>query len=880
MVYLARINFLRAITLLVALIPTWPASAQDAPVNASLVGRWNGYTGDYADVWAQGDYAYVPNWTLIDGATARVHILDISDPTNPTPVAIFFLPSPNQFRSPQDVKVANGLLFIALEGSGSTDGVVIVDVRDPTSPVFLTTIAIPGFPVIHNVFYDSGFLYLAESKLSSARVAIVDLRLFDPDNPPGSPITTVKWIVDNIGAVFVHDVTVRNDRMYAAGWTNGLWVYDVSDVANSAPVLLGNVGGNATHAMWPTDDGKFVVVGEERTNGGILVYEMVDNGGSIDLELRDSLVLIGDSFSTHNPVVVGNRVYISWYQAGLRVFDVNPSTGKLEFVASFDTSPFANTGTFNGCWGVYPFLGSDKVLLTDLEEGFFVVEVTGPLLRFSYPEGLVDFADPAGGTELRVQITDLAGIADPNTAQLFISVDGSSFAPVPMSFDGSAFVGQFPPASCGSLLEYYVQVETTEGEVVVDPLDAPTDIYRAIAATGTIPVIVFDFETAPGWSVSGDAVDGQWDRGVPIGEGVRGDPPSDFDGSGQCFLTDNVAGNSDVDAGTTVLTSPVLDASMLTHPFLRYARWYSNTVGASPEEDVFVVELSDDGGTSWFNLETVGPSGREVAGGWFQPIFRILDSVAVENLGSVRVRFSASDLAGGSVVEAGVDGVELFDLECVSTCQAAEVPNVEADGIAKSRTISFQPGSASRLTALQVELTDALPGFTSFEGATFWVGPPTAVTETSGSAAGVPEPSYISAELRCTPHCADWGSLGVVHVSDQAILPGSFYSVRAIDCACDDSLESNYSLGLPIETSLFGDVVGNAASTPPDQIVDFFDIQELVRKFRNLSDTPSKATADLAPEQPDRVIDFRDIQQMVSAFSGDGYSFEWPTTCP
>ncbi|MCH7591558.1 MAG: hypothetical protein IH989_02100 [Planctomycetes bacterium] len=341
-----------------------PTSMQGGIQPMCAVGHWDDYSGLYSDVWGDGNYAYLPNWGA-DGNEGRVHIIDISDPANPTLASTFFIPPPNENASPQDVKVANGLLFIALE-SDANDGVAIVDVRDPTNPLMLATVRIPGNETVHNVFYDNGYLYTPEG----TTIFITDLTSFDPDNPPASPITTPKWTLTNVGTSNVHDITVKNGRLYAAGWDSGLWIYDVSNVATTFPTLVGTVGGNNTHSMWPTDDGQFVVTGEERGGGGIHVYRITDVGGSLTLTLTDSLAL-PNTFSVHNQMFVGNRLYNSWYAQGMQVFDIDPITGLLQLVGSFDTS---STGTGN--WGVYPLLGSDRILLSDTEEGLFVVTET------------------------------------------------------------------------------------------------------------------------------------------------------------------------------------------------------------------------------------------------------------------------------------------------------------------------------------------------------------------------------------------------------------------------------------------------------------------------------------------------------------------------
>ncbi|MFQ5462059.1 MAG: immunoglobulin domain-containing protein [Phycisphaerae bacterium] len=673
---------------LVALAASGPVvQGQSPPVNASLVGQWSGYTGEYADVWGDGNFAYVGSFTLGDGMQARVHILNISDPANPTLASTYFLPSPNEFRSPQDVKVGDGFLFIGLE-SGGADLVEIVDVRNPSAPVHVTTLQLAGFNSCHDVFYDQGFLYVVDS--ATPRVIIYDLRTLNPDSPPPGPIATAKWVINDVGTVFVHDINVSNGRLYAAAWDSGLWVYDVSDVANTPPVFLGSVAGNNTHSMWPTDDGTFVVTGEERGNGGLTAFRITEGVGSITLTETDSLVLSNDAFSVHNMMFVGNRLYVAWYQAGLQVYDVNPVTGLFEFVASYDTSTFGNTGGFNGAWGVYPFLGADKVLVSDIEEGFFVINVQGPLVTFAFPDGLPDPIDPNGGTQLRVEIMPASATPDPQTVQLFSRSDGGLFTSTPMVDQAGVFVGSFPPAPCGSTVEYYISVQTTAGDTVTDPPGAPNDVHSALAIVGLVDVISLEFESAPGWTVSGNATDGPWERAVPILDCDRGNPQFDFDGSGACFLTDNSAAgfcNSDVDGGTTTLTSPAFDLTGMVDPHVSYARWFSNNTGASPNEDLFEVEVSDDDGATWQLLEVVGPGGPEVGGGWFVPLLRVADFAALTP--TVRFRFNASDTGNGSVVEAALDAFKIVELQCT----AANTPPViqqsplsqsvcEGDGVA------------------------------------------------------------------------------------------------------------------------------------------------------------------------------------------------------
>jgi len=183
------------------------------------------------------------------------------------------------------------------------------------------------------------------------------------------------------------------------------------------------------------------------------------------------------------------------------------------------------------------------------------------LLTFDYPTGRPDIIDPAGGVvEFTVEVAGLTGTPAPGTGMLHLD-RGNGIETFPLNQQSpNVYEAVFPAIDCGLPFTYYFSAEDTLGAVATDPADISASRYEAV--TGASPVTNFsdDFETDQGWTVSGNATDGQWTRGVPVGGGDRGDPPMDADGSGQCHLTDNVDGNTDVDGGSTILTSPVMDA--------------------------------------------------------------------------------------------------------------------------------------------------------------------------------------------------------------------------------------------------------------------------------------------------------------------------------
>ena len=287
------------------------------------------------------------------------------------------------------------------------------------------------------------------------------------------------------------------------------------------------------------------------------------------------------------------------------------------------------------------------------------VGVPGPglaIVSTNVPEVLT----PDNPTAFDVQITGtLEGVLLAGSPTLWYSIDGGAYQSAALSANGDDFVATLPGAACDQQVRFYISAEEETNGIYFDPPDTAA-AYTAIVATNVTTVFSDNMETNTGWTVAGDALDGQWNRGVPVGGGDRGDPATDYDGSGQCYLTDNVDDNSDVDDGTTILISPTFDLSA-GDARIQYARWYSNNNGADPFNDIFYAYLSNDNGSSWTLVETVGPV-AEASGGWILHSFYCSDFLPPT--ATMKMRFDASDLNSGSVVEAGIDAFSVTQFQC------------------------------------------------------------------------------------------------------------------------------------------------------------------------------------------------------------------------
>jgi len=285
--------------------------------------------------------------------------------------------------------------------------------------------------------------------------------------------------------------------------------------------------------------------------------------------------------------------------------------------------------------------------------------------------GPLDSVSALGPTPLLAQA---GGAFVPGTATLHYSYDGGPFVAQPLlAGPNGLFSGSFPTAACGGSVRYYLSIESSVCGVLTQPPGAPSTSYSAPAVGFEFGLRSEDFEQDTGWSTSTLlAFAGAWERGVPVNDPLWGfDPLADFDGSGQCWLTQNTTGNSDVDGGSVVLTSPPLDL-LGGAAVLRYAYFLFLTV--EDGSDGLRVEASDSGANGpWRTVALHTTSGGT---SWRTHEVRAADlaSAGVAATNNLRVRFVAFDGALGTVVEAGVDAFRVVR----STC--AQIENYCASG--------------------------------------------------------------------------------------------------------------------------------------------------------------------------------------------------------
>ncbi len=303
----------------------------------------------------------------------------IAEVTNPTaPVVLTEIPHPGSTWS--DMKVYDEYAYVVNENGG---GLQILDLRLIDQGIVTEAPANPQeFSSAHNVALnpESGFLYPCGTSPIAGFLAY-DL------SAPANPQISQGWYWND---EYVHDVHFVNyddcpyagrsgpcEIAFASCGGAGLRIIDVTDKANMTTIGSSTYTGLAyCHQAWTTEDRKYLLIGDEGDElaFGISTATYVFDVQDVANPTHVSTFTNGHYAIDHNLYVRGNFMYAANYASGLRIFDVTDAPNAQE-VAWYDT-PSQPIVSYVGAWGVYPFLPSGNILISNMGTGLYVFDVT------------------------------------------------------------------------------------------------------------------------------------------------------------------------------------------------------------------------------------------------------------------------------------------------------------------------------------------------------------------------------------------------------------------------------------------------------------------------------------------------------------------------
>lgn len=385
-----------------------------------------------ADVWSHGDYAYVGTWS--DPCSGiGVKIIDVSDPANPTQVATAGgYPGTSaedmQVLSVETDQFTGDLLGIGIQQCGDEGfgGLDLWDVTDPTSPKHLGFYGNFGVHELSLTVRRDGVFALLASPFSEAISALFDppvlgdFQLVDVTDP-ANPVLTDDWGATKDGgfpsgapffdppyncddpicrgdfpAVFAHSTKPSSDGMvaYVAYWDLGAVVLDVSDPTDVRYVgrtVYPEDSDGDTHSAVPNEDDSLLVTTDEDfspvdlptkvpgdTWGFARIWDVTDPTNPThlsDVTTPHSLTNKRNGFfSVHNPEIQGDKLYLSWYSDGLRIFDIASPTAPRQ-IGSYREKPHTGllaTHPIALDWGVH--VDNGRIYLSDMFFGLYVIK--------------------------------------------------------------------------------------------------------------------------------------------------------------------------------------------------------------------------------------------------------------------------------------------------------------------------------------------------------------------------------------------------------------------------------------------------------------------------------------------------------------------------
>lgn len=414
--------------------------------------------------------------------------------TNPAaPVIIGSIPHPSSTWA--DAKVYGSHAYLVSEASGT--GIQVVDMSniDNGQITLVRTIASPGRS--HNISLDtrSGFIYTAGSREGTGTTTCFSLA--DPANPVqvGPASMTANYQHDIMPYTYTSGPYAGRQFIFGASEGRGVDIHDVTDKNN--PVLIKRIPypyAGYCHQLWMSEDEKYLYVDDEfdESNEGFNTRTII-----VDIATLEDSHYMTEFYSAapsidHNQYIRDGFTFQANYRSGLRIYDLNDDPMNPRAAGFFDTYPADDNRGYDGAWSNYVYFPSGRVIVSDINRGLFILDVTEALTKtlsptaFNTVRGIV----LSGGlqeilTSDDTYLTIRPGITfSTSEAPIQITLDGKSFTRSPKSFK-FALESAANQANIQQTMELFNFTANT-WEVIDTRATPTTDTNVEIAASGAL----------------------------------------------------------------------------------------------------------------------------------------------------------------------------------------------------------------------------------------------------------------------------------------------------------------------------------------------------------------------------------------------------------
>ncbi|MCC7107537.1 MAG: hypothetical protein IT307_20565 [Chloroflexi bacterium] len=338
--------------------------------NMRLVGHFDmDWRGDGMHVNVTDGYAFFAH---MGDNRIGTSIVDVRDPEHPTLVAQ--IPVPDHTHS-HKVQIVGDVLLVNYEqyGSGGTGqtGVKTFDISDPREPREIGFYAMPGRGVHRPTYWENPYAYVSGSDAPNwDDQFLITLDVSDPTNMkevgrwwyPGQHLAggeSPSWKDQGLRYA-LHHAIARGNRLYLGYWDAGLVILDNSD--RSKPTFLSNLKftpeeSGETHSAVPMPGRDVLVLTDECIVNDcqdimkqVRVVDISDDRNPKVVSLlpvpQGNFCERGGRFGPHNihegrpgTLQDGNTVYLTYFNAGIRVYDISDAANPREIAYFIPEAP-------------------------------------------------------------------------------------------------------------------------------------------------------------------------------------------------------------------------------------------------------------------------------------------------------------------------------------------------------------------------------------------------------------------------------------------------------------------------------------------------------------------------------------------------------------